>query len=131
MEALYKDGLRSTSGRLLPKGRKKGQKSVSPGHVNKDGLRSTSVRLLQKERPEGAKSVSPGHVNKDGLKGQNLSAQGIALGIHQAQPTPYRGKSILQSRFFCPYRAHLRSTLQPRAMPWADSCCPFGAFFIT
>ena len=28
---LRNDGLRSTSGRLLPKGRKKGQKALSPG----------------------------------------------------------------------------------------------------
>ena len=45
---VIKNGLRSTSGRLLPKGRKKGQRAISPGHVNKDGLK-------------GQKAVSPGH----------------------------------------------------------------------
>jgi hypothetical protein len=51
---------------------------VSPPCLVKDGLRSTSGRLL----PKGRK------------KGQKQSAQGIALGIQQAQPTPYRGKRI-------------------------------------
>ena len=32
MKTLRRNGLRSTSGRLLPKGRKKGQKALSPGH---------------------------------------------------------------------------------------------------
>jgi hypothetical protein len=32
---------------------------------------------------------------KDGLQGQKQLAQGIALGIQKAQPTPYKGKSII------------------------------------
>lgn len=37
------------------------------------------------------------------------------------------GKSL--SICCCPYRAHLHTHKKPRAMPWAISSCPFGAYF--
>jgi hypothetical protein len=85
---VIKDGLRSTSGRLLPKGRKKSQKAISPGHrpgytaSTANALRSTFDRLLPKGRKKGQKhfaevillpfqGVSPPN---------NHSTQGDALG---------------------------------------------------
>ena len=41
---------------------------------------------------------------KDGLKGHKQSAQGIALGIQQAQPTPYRGKRIPIATMLLPFQ---------------------------
>jgi len=64
----------------------------------KDGLQGQPME--QREQCEHAqtlpsdrgrrsqRAISPGQVIKDGLQGQKQSAQGIALGIYQAQPTP-------------------------------------------
>jgi len=48
MEALYLDGLRSTFGRLLPKGRKKGHKAISPGH--RPGYTASVANALQGQK---------------------------------------------------------------------------------
>ena len=51
----------------------------------------------------------------DGLKGQQITAQGVALGVMAAAATPCKGKSIIPylsatsshalNRCFCPFRA--------------------------
>ena len=43
--------------------------------------------------------------------------------------TPCKGKSIHYQRF-CPYRALCFGCITPRALPWARSFCPFGAYHL-
>ena len=64
------------------------------------------------------------------LKGQQLLAQGNALGIIAISKAPCKGKSFvycLVFEGFCPYRATDLRPKQPRATPWAKSFCPFRA----
>jgi hypothetical protein len=48
MKTLRRNGLRSTYGRLLPKGRKKGQQALSPGH--RPGYKGTGKFALKGQK---------------------------------------------------------------------------------
>jgi len=60
--------------------------------------------------------------SQNGLKGQKKSAQGSALGRDIE-----RKKKGTQRNAFAPVGRWLRMTHIPRALPWADSFCPFRA----
>ena len=65
-------------------------------------------------------------------KGQQRSAQGSALGTRDAQPSPCKGKRTIAGRCpaitLLPFQGGGIYSSSPRALPWADHCCPFGAF---
>ena len=71
------------------------------------------------------------HHPTDGLKGQQLIAQGIALGIIQAHiiPRPEGAKALLLKAFALSGREFLMPFV-PRALPWAMFLLPLrGAPF--
>ena len=85
------NGLRSTSGRLLPKGRKKGQKAPSPGHrpgykdEGKLALRSTYGRLLPTGRKKGQKLY---------LVHNAFALTGRCCAPHLPRAMPWAGSSL-------------------------------------
>ena len=66
-------------------------------------------------------------------KGPNMTAQGNALGSVREKTQALKGRNKHRihersRRFFRPFRAFgSSSVLSPRALPWADVWCPFGA----
>ena len=63
-------------------------------------------------------------------KGQKLSAQGIALGIYGRKTCrPVRAKALKLPAIFkaVPLQGALLTAIIPRALPWAESFCPFRA----
>ena len=71
-------------------------------------------------------------MRRNGLKGQQRSAQGSALGTLEAQPSPCKGKRTIAGQHpaitLLPFQGGGVYSSSPRALPWADHCCPFGAF---
>ena len=60
-----------------------------------------------------------------GLKGQQLSAQGNALGRRYAQPSPCKGKRVIAAITLLPLQGVPYTSSTPRALPWADLSTPF------
>ena len=60
-------------------------------------------------------------VERDGLKGQQLSAQGSALGIVGF----HMGFRAVSAKAFALSGRSFSCTIPPRALPWADGCWPF------
>ena len=71
-------------------------------------------------------------MRSNGLKGQQWSAQGCALGKRNARPSPCKGKRTIAGQrpaiTLLPFQGGVIYSSSPRALPWADHCCPFGAF---
>ena len=62
-------------------------------------------------------------------QGQQLIAQGTALGKRVSRCAPCKGKSECNEmiiKCFCPYRTQLPQYIQPRVIPWAISFWAFS-----
>ncbi|MCR4809874.1 MAG: hypothetical protein K5896_08435 [Prevotella sp.] len=60
-------------------------------------------------------------------RGNELPAQGIALGNGCPQSTPCKGKSIIGEVGLLPFQGEFTLVLVPRAMPWAECLLAFQA----
>ena len=66
--------------------------------------------------------------------GRKVIAQGTALGLRRREsPSPERAARVAKPRvirhgLFRPFRAGICFVLVPRALPWAITLRPFGAF---
>jgi hypothetical protein len=80
----------------------------------------------------GVCSFCPTH-DPSPRQGQRTLAQGNALGkmspLASTRPVGAVEILFLRTRFHCPYRAAMIcSDTQPRALPWANMRCPYGAY---
>ena len=62
------------------------------------------------------------------LKGNNMSAQGNALGIGFTMGIALKGRNKLD--YIAPSGLNIVAILIPRALPWASIFNPFGVFFL-
>jgi len=121
MEALCKDGLQGQPmeqreqcelAQTLPSRERLRVGETSAQRLSTNGAQESSG--IRGRRSQQA--ISPGH--RPGYTASTVNAK-------------ERAEAFLQRLFFCPFRARSLSTFLPRAMPWADYFCPFGAFLIT
>ena len=62
---------------------------------------------------------------EDGLKAQKLLAQGSALGNVAKNKVALKGQKLSISKLLPFQGDFVVSILKPRALPWAESFCPF------
>ena len=65
---------------------------------------------------------------EDGLKAQKLLAQGSALGNVGKIKVALKGQKLSISKLLPFQGDFVVSILNPRALPWAKSFCPFRAY---